>query len=80
MTSKEFLQGTPFIIDGIEGIHKYDSEQGGELLLYVNGEWHYSIAVSAYGRDNFTLAAVIRDGVVKHEYRIRYDECIRVQL
>lgn len=80
MTAKEFQQGTPFYVKGIEGKHKYDSEQGGELLRYVDGEWHYSMAVSAYGRDNFTLAAVVRDGVVKHEYRIRYDECIKVQL
>lgn len=80
MTRKEFLTGTPFKIKGNDQIYKYDEQEGGELMQLVNNKFVYSVVVQTIA-STFFQAYVIRIGdTVKKNYKINYEDLIKVEL
>lgn len=80
MTRKEFLTGVPFKIKGNEQIYKYDEQEGGELLQLVNNKFVYSVVVQTISSIFFQVYAIRIDDTVKKNYKINYDDLIKVQL
>jgi len=76
MTREEFMSGSPFRFPGDTEAYKYDETHGGELMLLVNGEWHYAAAVSDIGETTFTVYAVRINGNVKRNYKTPYEYLI----
>ena len=80
MTRTEFLQGTPFLIEG--NTYRYNEVSGGEIeklcTVTIHGEtsekWLFYCNVQAIGDHSFQLEEIVLFGNLLEKFRIPYEK------